>query len=1085
MDVKTVFTKTAKGVTQINQKTQSLSRQSTKVLKAIDGKSNLNVLADKVDLAIPTLEKELNELRKEGYIKTFEVKQEIPLSAFGDDEDDFDFTKPVKSVAPALKQPVVSFGPSGLRQNSLNEQVERAAPPEPAAPPMDEAAKIAADIAARREREAAAAIAAEDARIAAEAKEAARAAAQKAQAEARARAEREAQIRARLEIEARARKEAEARAVEEAKRAEVAAASARAELEAKLAAEAKQRAAMEASRAQLTQQQQEQAKVAQRELAEARAKAEAEAKALAAARTKMEAEAKALAEARAASEEAAKRQNEELASAQKALRAQLKAEIEAKVRAEMEELLKSDIEESARAEVEAAVIVEAQDEARRQLEEQLTTEREALAKIEAEAKQRAEEEARKMLAEQETRLRAEMEARFQEIAVEKAKAEEQVRRMAEAQAQAAAQQAAELAVRLKAEEDARRVAEEQAEARRREAEAERERYEAIAKQEAAARQKADAEAKAAAQAAAALAEKAKADELRARRLEARAREEAEARKKAQAEMEQRLAAETQARIEAQERAQAAASSSSAELETERRAREEAETRARREAKARAIASQAVAQQVAEKERLAQLAEQRLAEEREARERAEAKAYADERAAELQRQAQVARLKELAEQAERDKLTEAVEEVEGRKRKRYKPRKEIPVGRLIVFGVLGLSLAAVAALHYLPLTPVNTRLEKALAQWIHDDVSSERLRVALFPSPYVKLDQLALGKAYDAKAASGRLNMDIGSVLGDRFVVQSMELNDVTIALEALPRALKWADANNRGDALEIDTITLRNVKTELRGVGIEVFDAEIGLDKKGRVTRATARTRDGKWTLDAVRDTSVPANEAGEQPWKIDFSARNWTPQMAGGIPISSLTLKGTWLGDDIVFPEAEARLFEGSFKGSAKVNLSKGIVATGEFNVERAKIDEIVGTFTRVVATTGKVEGAIAVTLAASSVGGLLEQPTIVGNFTARDGSISNIDLVQAMRNPGSVGGQTKFSELTGKLRVSDGVVRLEGMKLSGGVLFAGGSVGIVANSGALTGNVQAEIRSNVAQDRANFSVSGTVARPALKRGG
>ncbi|MFN7219482.1 MAG: AsmA-like C-terminal region-containing protein, partial [Burkholderiales bacterium] len=467
------------------------------------------------------------------------------------------------------------------------------------------------------------------------------------------------------------------------------------------------------------------------------------------------------------------------------------------------------------------------------------------------------------------------------------------------------------------------------------------------------------------------------------------------------------------------------------------------------------------------------------------ERAEAKAYADERAAELQRQAQVARLKELAEQAERDKLTEAVEEVEGRKRKRYKPRKEIPVGRLIVFGVLGLSLAAVAALHYLPLTPVNTRLEKALAQWIHDDVSSERLRVALFPSPYVKLDQLALGKAYDAKAASGRLNMDIGSVLGDRFVVQSMELNDVTIALEALPRALKWADANNRGDALEIDTITLRNVKTELRGVGIEVFDAEIGLDKKGRVTRATARTRDGKWTLDAVRDTSVPANEAGEQPWKIDFSARNWTPQMAGGIPISSLTLKGTWLGDDIVFPEAEARLFEGSFKGSAKVNLSKGIVATGEFNVERAKIDEIVGTFTRVVATTGKVEGAIAVTLAASSVGGLLEQPTIVGNFTARDGSISNIDLVQAMRNPGSVGGQTKFSELTGKLRVSDGVVRLEGMKLSGGVLFAGGSVGIVANSGALSGNVQAEIRSNVAQDRANFSVSGTVARPALKRGG
>ena len=36
MDLKTIFTKTAKGVTQVNQKTQSLSRGLMKVLKVID-----------------------------------------------------------------------------------------------------------------------------------------------------------------------------------------------------------------------------------------------------------------------------------------------------------------------------------------------------------------------------------------------------------------------------------------------------------------------------------------------------------------------------------------------------------------------------------------------------------------------------------------------------------------------------------------------------------------------------------------------------------------------------------------------------------------------------------------------------------------------------------------------------------------------------------------------------------------------------------------------------------------------------------------------------------------------------------------
>ena len=47
MDLKTVFTKTAKGVTQVNQKTQSLSRDLMKVLKVIDGKSTVEELADK------------------------------------------------------------------------------------------------------------------------------------------------------------------------------------------------------------------------------------------------------------------------------------------------------------------------------------------------------------------------------------------------------------------------------------------------------------------------------------------------------------------------------------------------------------------------------------------------------------------------------------------------------------------------------------------------------------------------------------------------------------------------------------------------------------------------------------------------------------------------------------------------------------------------------------------------------------------------------------------------------------------------------------------------------------------------------
>ena len=88
-------------------------------------------------------------------------------------------------------------------------------------------------------------------------------------------------------------------------------------------------------------------------------------------------------------------------------------------------------------------------------------------------------------------------------------------------------------------------------------------------------------------------------------------------------------------------------------------------------------------------------------------------------------------------------------------------------------------------------------------------------------------------------------------------------------------------------------------------------------------------------------------------------------------------------------------------------------------------------------------------------------------------------------MRSPGSVGGQSKFSDLSGQLRVSDGVIHYEKLKLTGGVLLANGNVHVVLSNSTLSGGVNSEIRSSVAQDRASFSVGGKVSRPALRRGG
>ena len=1054
MDLKTIFTKTAKGVTQVNQKKQSLSRDLMKILKAIDGKSDVTVLSEKADYPVPSLEKALTALQKEGFIKIFEVRQEVPLTDFGGEEDDFDFTAPKKAGAPPPKidfSATASFKPSQYRSAASSGQVERATAPPPPREVATPDPALEAALAAARE---------------------------KAQADARAKAEREAQIRARLEIEARSKREAEQRGLEEAKRAQLAAERARLELEASVAAEKKQKETISDTRDRLTREQMEKESQHQQALSEARAKAEAEVRALALAREKAEAEAKALAAARMEAEAAAKKQQEELDAAQRELRHQLKEEIEAKIRAEMAEKLSVDVEEGSRAEVEAAVMEEAREEARQMLEVRLQEERESLTRATADATRTAEEAAKRMLAEQEIRIRAEMEAQIAALTAEKTKVEVEARKAAEAQAALAAKAAADMAVRLKAEEDARKAAEIEAENRK------------------------------------------KVEAQNRLRLEARAREEAEARAKSDAEMQAKLAAEKEAKVQAQARALIEAEmrekserENQVKFESEKLAREQAEQKAASEVKARELASRAAAEHAEARERAEREAGQRVADERRegearlaeerreaearlhversAREKAEDKARAEEEAEARSRAAQVARLKELADQHDYE-VAQGFDPDAAKKPKRYARKKSGGPVRWIITGLASLVIIAFIAVNFVPLGAVNARFDKALSLWVHDDVSSSGLRISLLPRPHIKLDQVALGKLLDAKATSGKLYMDVTTLFGDKFVIETLELSGVSISADALPRALAWVDAESRGKGIEIGRIVLKSAKIEVKGVTISDFDADLQFDKAGKIVKGGAQARDGKWTVamspvraggEGAAAEGAVAAAAGD--WSVDFSARNMILPIGAPVELGSVTAKGTMSAGGLTFPQVDVKLLEGSATGNLRVDWKQSLSFASEFSVDKIKVDQFTAVFTRDVALGGRMEGQFSLSGSAASVGDLLDKPVAQGVFMVREGSIGNVDLVQVMRSPGSVGGQSKFAELSGQLRVADGVIQYEKLKLTGGVLLANGNVRVVLSNSTISGGVSAEIRSSVAQDRGSFNVTGKVARPALKRGG
>jgi hypothetical protein len=83
-----------------------------------------------------------------------------------------------------------------------------------------------------------------------------------------------------------------------------------------------------------------------------------------------------------------------------------------------------------------------------------------------------------------------------------------------------------------------------------------------------------------------------------------------------------------------------------------------------------------------------------------------------------------------------------------------------------------------------------------------------------------------------------------------------------------------------------------------------------------------------------------------------------------------------------------------------------------------------------------------------------------------------------------GQRAGVTKFAELTGEFAGAERRASYRNISLQGGVLRGNGGVDIGASS-SLSGHLALEIRSQVAQDRGSFVVSGTVSRPIVRRGG
>ena len=479
----------------------------------------------------------------------------------------------------------------------------------------------------------------------------------------------------------------------------------------------------------------------------------------------------------------------------------------------------------------------------------------------------------------------------------------------------------------------------------------------------------------------------------------------------------------------------------ARAEAEEKAKREAEGRARKEAESRASVKSAEPEHGAGD--AASLA------------RAEAEAAA------LTRKEARARERAQADVRLAEQSAAAIQEAP---RPAYSYKRKRSLARPIAISLFVLLLAALVALHLMPLDTKS--FEKAAEESLGQPVKIGSIHLSLIPSPQLKMEKVTIGEDLKATIASVTASPQLGSIWDAKKIFSKLELEGVSVPQQWLGAVL-WGKRD--GQSMQIGRLIVRNFKPEIKGMNLPPMDIEANFAKDGALENAVAINSEKTMNLKLSMAEGKTQFELTGKPYKLPFG---------GAMEFLSFSGTGTLTANELVFSEYEAGVAGGNIAGNARLRWGPNWSLEGD--LESRALDA--GKVASLLVSSGRLDGKGTFAMRAATPDKLEGSLRIEGNFSVQKGTLGGVDLTRVLQSDSSSGGSTQFSEMSGRVVYEAGRAQVSQVRLSAGLLNAAGNVNMDAQSG-LSGNLQMELKAAATQLRATLTVGGTLAAPVFKR--
>ncbi|MBL8378881.1 MAG: AsmA family protein [Burkholderiales bacterium] len=365
-------------------------------------------------------------------------------------------------------------------------------------------------------------------------------------------------------------------------------------------------------------------------------------------------------------------------------------------------------------------------------------------------------------------------------------------------------------------------------------------------------------------------------------------------------------------------------------------------------------------------------------------------------------------------------------------------------------------------------------EEAASKALGAPVKIAGIRLALLPLPHATASGIDVGGGA-LKVASAAVTPDLGSLFSaprhlrvvrvDTVFVDQKGI-DILQAFAAKPPAVP--------PPVTIGRVEIAPLEVALPGAKLPPLAVEVQMGAANAPQRAVVKTQDGKATLTALAKGKV---------WKVDLAAANWTPPAGPPLKFDELKANGRVEGDKLILPAISARLYGGQVTGKAEAAWAKGMRLGGDAKVSGVEIAPVLAALKQKATLSGQLEASGPFSAQAAKPAGLVDAISADFAFNVKNGTLQGFDLANAARNlvkGGSKGGQTRFDQLSGNVKLAGRAVRLSNLRVTSGALDAKGNVDVAA-SRQLSGRIDVDLKGTAGLVGVPLAVSGTVSDPLL----